>query len=43
MDFWYELARREPDSLTEEADALRRDAEKVLRVPPAEQAEEDDE
>jgi hypothetical protein len=43
MDFWYELASREPEGLNEEAVALLRDAEEVLRVPAAEQADEDDE
>jgi hypothetical protein len=42
MDFWYELAIREPESLNEEAEALLRDAEEVL-PPPAEQTDEDDE
>ena len=43
MDFWYELASREPECLNEEAEALFRDAEEVLRVPAAEHADEDDE
>lgn len=43
MDFWYELVSREPESLNEETSELLRDAEEVLRVPAAEQADEDDE
>jgi len=43
MDFWYDLAIREPADLNEEAGELLRDAEEVLRLPAAEQADEDDE
>jgi hypothetical protein len=43
MDFWYDLASREPGDLNEESAHLLREAEKVLRLPLAEQADEDDE
>jgi hypothetical protein len=41
MDFWYDLATRAPADLNEAAANLLRDAE-GLRLPPAEDAEEDD-
>jgi hypothetical protein len=42
MDFWYDLASREPAGLNEEATHLLREAEEVLGAPSAEEAEEDD-
>jgi hypothetical protein len=42
MDFWYDLASREPAGLNEEATHLLREAEEVL-LPASEQADEDDE
>ena len=43
MDFWYDLASREPVHLNEEVTHLLRQAEEVLRTPRAEPADEDDE
>lgn len=43
MDFWYDLAMREWADLNEETTALLREAEEALRLPAAEQANEDDE
>ncbi|HEU4368197.1 MAG TPA: hypothetical protein VFV05_08235 [Methylomirabilota bacterium] len=43
MDFWYDLAIREPADLNEEAAELLRDAEAALRLPAAQQTDEDDE
>jgi hypothetical protein len=43
MDFWYDLASREPAGLNEEATHLLREAEEVLGPSASEQAEEDDE
>jgi hypothetical protein len=43
MDFWYDMASREPGGLNEEATHLLREAEEALRLPLAEQPDEDDE
>jgi hypothetical protein len=43
MDIWYELAIREMGDLHEEATAMLKDAETALRVPSADEADEDDE
>jgi hypothetical protein len=44
MDFWYDLASREPVHLNEEATRLLRQAEEeALRIPRAEPPDEDDE
>ena len=42
MEFWYDLAIREPEDLNEEATERLREAEEVL-FPAAEQADEPDE
>jgi hypothetical protein len=41
MDFWYELAIRDP--LNDDARQLLREAEEASRLPSAEPAEEEDE
>jgi hypothetical protein len=43
MDFWYDLASREPADLNQESTHLLREAEEMLRLPLSEQADEDDE
>ena len=43
MDFWYDMASREPGGLNEEATHLLREAEETLRLPLSQHADEDDE
>lgn len=43
MDFWYDLASREPADLNHEALYLLREAEDRLRLPASEYADDDDE